>query len=165
LNNFVLSFRSHSQHLYSSAKILYCYRARKSLFNPPPLSAFTFVTILPCPGHHTIMGYAEIAKLMGKHPEVAIFRRFAFLNTKNLLYLQAELMVLEDELNDLIKEDIERETEESKTKPKTDIVIPDRDWEDLTKAPAQWQKFKDIRKKLKEYSKSASLQLRILMLN
>ncbi|USP77434.1 hypothetical protein yc1106_04708 [Curvularia clavata] len=40
-------------------------------------------------------GYNKLAKLMGKHTEMAIFRRFGSLNMINLLYLQAELMDLE----------------------------------------------------------------------
>jgi hypothetical protein len=43
-------------------------------------------------------GYAQLASLMGAHPEVAVFRRFGALNAQNLLYLQAELTHLELEL-------------------------------------------------------------------
>lgn len=46
-------------------------------------------------------GYTKIATLMGAYPEVAIFRRFAALNTQNLLYLQAELIHLESRLRRL----------------------------------------------------------------
>jgi hypothetical protein len=111
------------------------------------------------------MGYADIAKLMCKRPEVAIFRRFAFLNTKNLLYLQAELIHLEIELNYQIKLDktkeaaeIERHKNQEAVESELphEILSPDRDWEDLTKAKRQWKKFGEIREKLKEYSKSIS---------
>jgi len=43
-------------------------------------------------------GYAKFARMMGEHPEMAIFRAFRALNTKNLLYLQAELVELERDL-------------------------------------------------------------------
>ncbi|KAK4565360.1 hypothetical protein LTR86_003977 [Recurvomyces mirabilis] len=40
-------------------------------------------------------GYNKLAVLMGRNPQVAIFRRFGALNMLNLLYLQAELSELE----------------------------------------------------------------------
>ncbi|KAK8225373.1 hypothetical protein HDK77DRAFT_487474 [Phyllosticta capitalensis] len=43
-------------------------------------------------------GYPRLAERMGLKPQTAIFRRFAFLNKLNLLYLQAELVEIEDEL-------------------------------------------------------------------
>jgi len=52
-------------------------------------------------------GYERLAQFMGTYPELAIFRRFGALNLQNLLYLQAELLHLEDELKEIIKEDNE----------------------------------------------------------
>ncbi|KAK8199122.1 uncharacterized protein BKA78DRAFT_290817 [Phyllosticta capitalensis] len=43
-------------------------------------------------------GYPKLAQRMGLKPETAIFRRFAFLNKLNILYLQAELAELEKQL-------------------------------------------------------------------
>ena len=43
-------------------------------------------------------GYDRFAQFMGTHPKLAISRRFGALNLRNLLYLQAELIYLEDEL-------------------------------------------------------------------
>jgi hypothetical protein len=45
-----------------------------------------------------IEGYPKLACHMGVHPELAIFRRFGNLNAQNLLYLQAELVHLEEKL-------------------------------------------------------------------
>ncbi|KAI9055233.1 hypothetical protein LZ554_000197 [Drepanopeziza brunnea f. sp. 'monogermtubi'] len=42
--------------------------------------------------------YTGLASLMVDNPEKAIVRRFALLNMKNLLYMQAELAVLEEDL-------------------------------------------------------------------
>jgi hypothetical protein len=42
--------------------------------------------------------YTELASLMVENPEKAIVRRFALLNVKNLRYMQAELVGLEDQL-------------------------------------------------------------------
>jgi hypothetical protein len=43
-------------------------------------------------------GYAKVALLMSRHNEYGIVRRFGELNFKNLLYLQAELVELEAQL-------------------------------------------------------------------
>jgi len=45
-----------------------------------------------------LRGYPKVAKLMGPYPDVAIFRRFGSLTMLNLMRLQAELLVIEDEL-------------------------------------------------------------------
>jgi hypothetical protein len=50
-------------------------------------------------------GYTKLATLMGAYPEVAILRRFAALNIKNILYLHAELADLEARLKGLEDED------------------------------------------------------------
>jgi hypothetical protein len=63
-------------------------------------------------------GYGKLAGLMTVHSEVATFQRFEFLNTLNILYLQAELVHLQEELRDSMKEDLE-----SGSSP---ISIPDR---------------------------------------
>jgi hypothetical protein len=52
-------------------------------------------------------GYQKLAELMTKHSEVATFKRFDFLNTLNILYMQAELVHLEEELRDSMREDLE----------------------------------------------------------
>jgi len=52
-------------------------------------------------------GYEKLAGLMIEHVEVATFQRFEFLNTLNILYLQAELVHLEEELRDSMREDVE----------------------------------------------------------
>jgi hypothetical protein len=52
-------------------------------------------------------GYEKLAGLMTKHSEVATFQRFDFLNTLNILHLQAELVHLEQELRDSMREDLE----------------------------------------------------------
>jgi hypothetical protein len=55
--------------------------------------------------------YLTLAQKLGNEPGFAIFRRFATLNAKNLLYLQAELTLLEDELEYLESEDQDAEDE------------------------------------------------------
>ena len=45
-----------------------------------------------------VAGYPKLAGRMGLSPELAIFRRFGGLNVRTLLYMQAELVYLENEL-------------------------------------------------------------------
>lgn len=49
-------------------------------------------------------GYPKLAKFLGGTEGYAIYKRFAALNARNLLYHQAKLTRLEHELNDLEKE-------------------------------------------------------------
>ena len=46
-------------------------------------------------------GYPSVAALVSKSYDFAIFRKFRYLNARNLLYLQAELIDLENELQTL----------------------------------------------------------------
>ncbi|MCJ1389396.1 hypothetical protein MMC18_002253 [Xylographa bjoerkii] len=48
-----------------------------------------------------IDGYPKLAEFLGRYKGFAIFRRFASLNARNLLYLQVEILELEEELNKL----------------------------------------------------------------
>lgn len=50
-------------------------------------------------------GYSKLATLMASYPDTAIIRRFAALNMQKILYLQAELTYLEDELREIEKSD------------------------------------------------------------
>jgi hypothetical protein len=96
-------------------------------------------------------GYSKLASLMGAHPELATFRRFSTLAAQNLLYLQAELVFLENKLRkcvdaDASSGDIYRE-------------MYDRDWQSLSESGAtaggngeQWATVLRIRGVLKEYS-------------
>jgi hypothetical protein len=54
-----------------------------------------------------LQGYTKLASLLGAHPDLAIYRRFGKLNAKNLLYLQAELVSLEERLEECVKKDQE----------------------------------------------------------
>lgn len=49
--------------------------------------------------------YTALASMMANHAEAAIFRRFDTLNIKNLLYMQAELVDLENQLHEIESED------------------------------------------------------------
>lgn len=54
-----------------------------------------------------VNGYPKLAREIELRPEFAIFRRFGGLNAMNLLYLQAELALLEESLQEQQKADSE----------------------------------------------------------
>lgn len=91
-------------------------------------------------------GYPRLAHWVGREPSFAIFRRFATLNAKNILYLQAEIAYLELELDEL-----ERLNSDDCGSLQTHL-------QGLLNAPEgssghkQMQKMLEIRGKLKEYS-------------
>lgn len=94
-------------------------------------------------------GYAKVAALMARYDELAILRGFKTLNIQNLLYLQAEIIHLEDRLKELVD---------------TDASHPDRefhskDWWALAHGEGkggktQWKQVRKIRKKLARYSET-----------
>ena len=104
-------------------------------------------------------GYAKLASLMGAHPEVAILRRFGALNAQNLLYLQAELVALESDLQKFSLED--------RTSNDPHREFNSRDWHSLSMSEEnidnnestgrQWRCALMIRDRLKEYSQSETL--------
>ena len=49
----------------------------------------------------TPVGYGAVATCMSCDRDLAFYRRFGYLNARNLLYLQSELMDLETRLQDL----------------------------------------------------------------
>jgi hypothetical protein len=46
-------------------------------------------------------GYTKIAALMGKYPELGMISQFSSLNIQSLLYRQAELIGLQQDLHEL----------------------------------------------------------------
>jgi hypothetical protein len=62
----------------------------------------TTTTQTPAP---TPLGYPRLAEYLGEHPNFALFRRFGALSSRNLLYYQAELLELKEELEDLERRD------------------------------------------------------------
>jgi len=57
------------------------------------------------PSTTTPLGYPKLAEHFGEHPDFASFRRFGALNSRNLLYYQAELLELEEELEGVERRD------------------------------------------------------------
>jgi hypothetical protein len=99
-------------------------------------------------GKKSTYNYQSLAELIGQQPGLAVFRRFATLNAKNLLYLQAELAELETELSRL----------EAKDQTSDDINHRKFQWQArlLMESPPeaeQWKKVLQIRTKLEEYNR------------
>lgn len=87
-------------------------------------------------------GYPSVAALISKDNDFAIFRKFRYLNARNLLYLQAELIELENELETLDRSlEIKKHTDQLKS---WSAFTLDGDRRDLVLR---------IRKTLDEYSK------------
>ncbi|KAI8627655.1 hypothetical protein F5Y19DRAFT_440707, partial [Xylariaceae sp. FL1651] len=92
-------------------------------------------------------GYAKISQLMGRQDECAMYRRFRKLNAMNLLYLQAELTHLEQDLESLALRDAAHDDRRFFT----------RDWWSLSQNEdeedmEQWEKVLEIRNKLEQYN-------------
>lgn len=93
-------------------------------------------------------GYEKLAQLMGNsHTDghFLIFQKFEHLSAQNLLYLQAEIVNLQETLAGLAKEDAESEDPERQ--------VYSRDWWALSSAEdgEQWEVFLRLRSKLKAY--------------
>lgn len=99
------------------------------------------------------MGFAQVARWIALDPdkEASIYRQFSELSAKNLLYLQAELLVLENHLDLLDRNDAKSDD--------MDLVDAIMTWETLErqyntgseKARVRMDLIIKIRAKIKEY--------------
>jgi len=93
--------------------------------------------------------YDQFASLIGRYPRLAVFRSFATLSAKTLLYMQAELVHLEAQLADIAHEDAFSADQEKASYRYS--------WNDLSHPSKkagydiQLQKVLEIRQKLQEY--------------
>jgi hypothetical protein len=95
-------------------------------------------------------GYPKLAVLQGSYPQLGIYRRFSTLNARNVLYLQAELVDLEERLDQYTLTDINSEDPTEKKYS--------RNWYFLSSPVegvdnSQWHTMLAVREKLREYSK------------
>ncbi len=93
--------------------------------------------------------YTRLAALIGTHQEMALFRRFATLNAKNLLYMQSELVHLEGELANIALED---GCSGDGDKALFQVSLFDLKESSGTSKDLQWRKVLEVREKLKAYS-------------
>ncbi|KAK7915257.1 hypothetical protein PG985_012960 [Apiospora marii] len=105
-------------------------------------------------------GYRKISQLMACQDECAIYRRFRNLNSLNLLYLQAELTHLEQDLQRLTERDAR--SLERRFYAKDWLSLSQNDDED--EDAEQWDKFLEIRGKLEKYNDALLKQAEIARL-
>ncbi|KAH8896747.1 hypothetical protein GQ53DRAFT_639573 [Thozetella sp. PMI_491] len=111
-------------------------------------------------------GYDRLASLMGEVPDTAIFKKFGALSAEILLYRQAELTLLEDELRDQQKED--------RNSPQEVRTLYARSFGKLRNSAAsdageddddnQWNLIQQIEEKLEKYHNGLLLHNRVLKL-
>ncbi|KAF2119410.1 hypothetical protein BDV96DRAFT_610437 [Lophiotrema nucula] len=113
------------------------------------------------PLHDLVIGYPRLAGHMGAIPQTACFRRFGALNTRNLLYLQCELMFLEDKLKEAEKEDSLNDKGKKKRYAVNHLWLlrSDRDGD-----TTQLDLVREIRAKLKEYNEALIQQHTIMQM-
>ncbi|OJD31549.1 uncharacterized protein BKCO1_4700073 [Diplodia corticola] len=134
-------------------------------------------------------GYPSLAVHMASMPQASIFRSFTTLNILNLLYMQAELVSLEDELRRYRLDDAnadsgtngEHKSAKDRRKYATDWAFLRRSTsaEDLREAQAereaqglqgsrasahllQWRTMEDIRERLRRYNEAIVQTMKIL---
>lgn len=106
-------------------------------------------------------GYGKVAELMSAHDEFAVLRRFRHLNIKNLLYIQAEIAHLEEELRELAGRD----------SADPELRFHGRDWWSLAnggdKGSSQehWRKVLQLRERLGLYNDAVLQQARLARLD
>ena len=98
----------------------------------------------------TRIGYPKMADFVGLEPQLAIFKRFGSLNAENLLYMQAEIASLEEDLSLIVASDAST----SNDKANRNYASSWRTLQEAGEQSAQWRKRMQIRERLKEYSES-----------
>ena len=88
---------------------------------------------------------------MAEQPSNAIYKRFGTLNALNLLYLQAELAMLEVELQQYAAEDA-NSTDEIRTFHARNWKIMSNQRRRKGRDTRQWKTFMKIRRVLRDYS-------------
>jgi hypothetical protein len=102
-----------------------------------------------------VAGYPKLAGLMGLFPELAILRRFGSLNMRNLLYMQAELVYLENELQECELADKYARSRDERTRYRSNwFWLRESARYGEGEPSRQLRLVLKIREKLKEYSES-----------
>ena len=96
-------------------------------------------------------GYHRLANFMGEYPEYGIYRRFGSLNSLNLLYLQAELVMLELLLQQYAAEDGSSNDPLRALFAKNWMLLSNQRGAN-TRCKKQWTLVLRIRKVLRQYS-------------
>ncbi|RAH67573.1 uncharacterized protein BO66DRAFT_354745 [Aspergillus aculeatinus CBS 121060] len=117
----------------------------------------------PLPTHQTTTpGYDKLATLMALDPGSSIFRRFAKLNAKNLLYLQAELVYLQTELDECVQRDHRSSSDEKRAYAFSVWRLQESLDQSEEEYPSQWRKVLEARALLREYNEALLQQAQLL---
>lgn len=98
-------------------------------------------------------GFADVARwiALDSDSETSIYRKFHELAARNLLYLQAELLVLEKQLNELDEQDVKTDDLDLKDAARTWETLTRRHAAGLEDAKYRMELIKKLRTKLREY--------------
>ncbi|KAE8448777.1 hypothetical protein EG329_008779 [Mollisiaceae sp. DMI_Dod_QoI] len=112
-------------------------------------------------------GYAKLGWLMGTFPNTAVLRRFSALSAQNLLYLQAELTSLEEDLRKYAAEDDESSHPDRNVYSLNWLALRESIAEDAEEGnnKSQWEIMEAIRNKLEEYFNLENALLRHTEIN
>jgi hypothetical protein len=104
------------------------------------------------PSHRT-EGFAAVAKWTAMDPdnETLIYRKFDELAARNLLYLQSELLFLEQKLYDMDKKDASSDDMDLKDAARTWETLMRQIKSDDQKAKDRMALIRDLRAKMREY--------------
>ncbi|KAL9107640.1 MAG: hypothetical protein Q9187_008398 [Circinaria calcarea] len=118
-------------------------------------------------------GFSNFAEFIASDDDLSIYRRFRSLSARNLLYLQAELQVLEAQLRDLDEKGKAEIDNGGNLGDKIELLQVARDWESFVRKAdhedeRQMKKMKmviEIRRVMKEYQKALLLQSKVMALD
>lgn len=96
-------------------------------------------------------GYPALASLQGQYPELAIYRRFSTLNARHILYLQAEIVNLEKDLENDSRIDGISDDKNTRLRNKNLYFLNKKNENGVI--GLQWHTMVSVKEKLKEYSK------------
>ena len=131
------------------------------LANPQTETVSTIVSRDPFPD--IVVGYPKLAAKIEIQPELAIYRRFGALNAQNLLYYQAELTDLEEQLRKQQAQDDQDPRGRKSMYAKTWYRLQESETDGDTD---QLDLVLKIREKLKEYSEqTAACQVAFLLIS
>ncbi|PYI00631.1 hypothetical protein BO78DRAFT_380635 [Aspergillus sclerotiicarbonarius CBS 121057] len=109
-----------------------------------------------------VEGYDKLATFIASDPGLAFFRRFTKLNIKSLLYYQAEIANIEDDLDFIIQNDKDSQDDEKQGYPFSVRELKDSMRRAKEEHPTQWLKIQEVRELLDKYN-SALIQQRDLI--
>ncbi|PYH92131.1 hypothetical protein BO71DRAFT_400783 [Aspergillus ellipticus CBS 707.79] len=109
-----------------------------------------------------VEGYDKLATFISNDPGLSFFRRFTKLNIKSLLYYQAEIANLEDDLDFIIQDDKDSKDEKKSNYPFSVLHLKDSVKREKEECPAQWLKVQELRGLLEKYTNALTKQRELM---